>query len=180
MKRSDTSQYRFDLLSEIQSIPNPRDGQKAYAKDTAREYRYTSSSGWEIIPIKSEVDAKASTSYVDARTPRAYYNYTLKTNVFDSIHDLVVNNGTATVNLTFEGTSNGTSMFAEILTVRRHFNTSNSVDVASYTINGKVMTITAKRVGFTSSILSLITVLTGIQFNNVPNGTTLQVIITGK
>jgi len=180
-QRPTTSQMRYDTLDEINALGTTvRDGQKAYARDTKREYRYTSGTGWEIIPIKSEVDAKASTSYVDARTPRAYYNYSLKSNVFDSIHDAVINNGTATINLTLDGTSNGTAMFSEILSVKRHFNTSSNIDVSSYSVTGKVLTITAKRVGFLSGLAGLLSVLTGVSFNNVPNGTTLQVIVTGK
>lgn len=62
-QRPTTAQMRFDTYAEILALGSVRDGQKAYARDTKREYRYTSGVGWEPIPIKAEVDAKANISH---------------------------------------------------------------------------------------------------------------------
>lgn len=204
-QRPTSAQMRFDTLAEIVALgTSVRDGQKAYARDTAREYRYTTAGGWEVMPIKSEVDGKSALSHthsisnitglqsaLDAKKTIRVINNGVVVNGTPQTGDILIHQKTVTTSgggaiiyPTSDGTASGTALFSSIYNNTIDGNLIDPTGVyskGSPTVAGnfKTVTIPYNKQGFNILVVLGLNVLGSPSMGAIPNGVTVNTEMWG-
>lgn len=112
--------------------------------------------------------------------PYGYVNGTRKNNLFTLTKDVSTTSGSIALYLTDDGLITGNALFSEIHYVKIDANDTSASYEFGWSFSGVTLTITAKKLTFSTVTLLATLLLAGTSMANVPNGTSLKVTVTGK